>query len=920
MSTLNPDPWQILSPYLDQALTLSGEERARWLESLRADDPVLAGQVQELLREQQEAEQAGFLNQSPALPLGNSGLAGQTVGVYRLVSPIGQGGMGTVWLAERNDGRFERKAAVKFLSVALVGRGGEERFEREGAILGRLAHPNIAELLDAGVSAIGQPYLVLEYVEGEPIDQYCDGRKLYVPGRVRLFLDVLDAVGHAHANLIVHRDIKPSNVLVSKDGQVKLLDFGIAKLLEGEGQAGAATLLTVEGGRAMTPEYAAPEQLRGEPVTTATDVYALGVLLYVLLTGQHPAGGGPHTPADLVKAIVEREPTRPSDTVEPIRATVDITTTNAAHRATTPDKLRRLLRGDLDTIVSKALKKNPQERYVSVTALADDLGRYLRSEPISAQPDTFAYRAAKFVRRNRTAVALAAVAVLAMIAGAVGTLMQARTARQQRDFAFNQLARAEAVNDLNMFLLSDAAPSGSPFTVNELLGRAEHILERQQDKRDPRRIEELISVGRQYNASDEVTKSRRLLQEAYDLSRALNDPAIRARAACALAMPVAFAGEHSRAETLAHEGLRELGNDPQFALDRIFCLLRGGDVAQARGDVHERTELVQAAQRVFEQSPLKSALLESQLLMEVAASYSAAGHYQEASNSYQQASVRLTALGRDDTQTAATLFNNWGNALILAGRPLDAEKVYRRALGISRAGQSEEAVSPMLLVNYARSLRELQRLGEAADYAERGYAKAQAVGAQVVIGQSLLLRALIYIDRRQLSRAEAVLDEVEPKLRQGLPAGHIAFGTLASDRALLAQAQGDLQTALEFSDEAVAVAEAASKAGRLGGDYLPMYLTRRAGVQLLLHHPERAEADAVRALNLSHAPAEPGTLSSKMGRANFALAKALQARGRGEEARAAARSAAEQLLSSLGPDHPETRSARQLAEPLPQQK
>ena len=189
--------------------------------------------------------------------------------------------MGSVWLAERSDGRFDRRVAVKFLSVALMGKGGEERFKREGSILGRLAHPHIAELVDAGISATGQPYLVLEYVEGDHIDRYCDDHMVDVEGRVRLFLDVLVAVAHAHSNLIVHRDLKPSNVLVSKDGQVKLLDFGIAKLLEGEGQAGEATLLTIEGGRAMTPEYAAPEQVRGEPVTTATDVYALGVLLYV---------------------------------------------------------------------------------------------------------------------------------------------------------------------------------------------------------------------------------------------------------------------------------------------------------------------------------------------------------------------------------------------------------------------------------------------------------------------------------------------------------------------------------------------------------------------------------------------------------------------------------------------------------------
>ena len=451
MSTLRPEQWESVSPYLDQALTLSEDARAAWLASLREQNRELADCLEALLAEHRELANQGFLERPPIPIAAEPPLAGQKLGAYTLTSPIGYGGMGTVWLAERSDGRFQRRAAVKFLSVGLAGRGGEQRFKREGSILARLAHPNIAGLIDAGVSSEGQPYLILEHVEGEHIDRYCDDRRLDVSARVRLFLDVLAAVAHAHANLIVHRDLKPSNVLVSNDGQVKLLDFGIAKLLETEEQT-TATMLTQEGGGALTPAYAAPEQVKGEPVTTATDVYALGVLLYSLLTGQHPAGSGARSAAELIKAITETEPQRASDAVKPTNEEDEATTTIATKRATTADKLARLLRGDLDTIISKALKKNPQERYTSVTAFADDIRRYLAHEPIRARPDTFVYRTRKFVRRHWLPVA-AAVLVIATLSASLYQVNRERVIAERRFAQLRQLSNRifdfdKAINNL----------------------------------------------------------------------------------------------------------------------------------------------------------------------------------------------------------------------------------------------------------------------------------------------------------------------------------------------------------------------------------------------------------------------------------------------------------------------------------------
>ena len=424
MSTLSPERWREISPYLDQALSLCEEERRRWLESLKSKDPALATALTGLLEEQHLAAAGHFLEKVPQNLTAESTLAGETLGAYTLISVIGQGGMGSVWLAERNDGRFERRVAIKFLHFSILAQGGVERFKREGRILAQLAHPHIAELIDAGITPTAMPYLVLEYVGGEPIHEYCDNHRLDVEARIRLFLDVLSAVAKAHANLVVHRDIKPSNVLVTNAGQAKLLDFGIAKLLSGETAAAAATQLTLDGGSALTPLFAAPEQVTGAAITTATDIYALGALLYLLLTGKNPVGEK-RSPADLVKAIVEIEPQRASDAAAFGEEAV------AQKRAATPEKLRRQLRGDVDTILGKSLKKNPAERYNSVSALADDLQRYLKHEPISARPDTLAYRAAKFVRRNRLSFSAAMLAVFLILVASAVAIYQRRIADQR---------------------------------------------------------------------------------------------------------------------------------------------------------------------------------------------------------------------------------------------------------------------------------------------------------------------------------------------------------------------------------------------------------------------------------------------------------------------------------------------------------
>jgi eukaryotic-like serine/threonine-protein kinase len=903
MSALTPDLWREISPYLDHALAIPEDQRAAWLESLRAEKPQLADLLQQLLEEHHALVMERFLENAPS-PLGYQIAQGQQVGPYTLISSIGHGGMGSVWLAERSDGRFERRVAVKFLHFAIAPQGAE-RFRREGIILGQLAHPHIAELIDAGITAINQPYLVLEYVEGEHITQYCDQLKLDVEARIRLFLDVLSAVAEAHAHLVVHRDLKPSNILVRKDGQVKLLDFGIAKLLAEQGKYDT-TLLTAENGAALTPQFAAPEQITGDTITTATDVYALGVLLYLLLTGRHAAGHARLAAADLVKAIVDVEPKRPSQTT-----TLEDNEELAANRGTVSAKLSRQLRGDLDTILGKALKKNPQERYLSVTAFAEDLERYLRHEPIAARPDTLGYRTAKFVRRNRTAVALSGVALVLLIAGVTAVLVQARRVRAERDFAFAQLSRAEAINDLEDFLLNDAAPSGKPITMDDLLERAEGIIEREHGG-DANHVDMLVSVGSHFLGREQDAKARPVLEQAYQLSHGIADLAVRASAACALARAISHTGDSRRAEALFQEGIDELPDEPQYALTRVSCLINGREIASARGDSQTAIARVLTAQQVLRHSPFQLEMFEARASRNLAEAYRDAGRYPEAIAAFEQTSASLAALGRDNTQAAGTLYNNWAMALGQSGRPFEAERLFWRAIEISRADNTEKAVSPMLLLNYGRTLRELARLPEAQDYVERAYNGGIEVQNDIVVNQSLLERARVYREEGRLDDAAKMLDQVEPRLRKNLPPGHYAFAVTASERSLVALDRGVAAEALQLATQAVEIDDAAIKAGGQGAGVLPSLLIRHSQVALAANQPDVALSDANRALSLLQNAVPANAFSCNLGRAYMAKGHALQALGTTQEAQVSFQSAAEQLENTLGREHPESRAVAEL--------
>ena len=488
MSKLRLDvtAWATLDRLLDEALDRPAAARAAWLDSLDQQFDALKPRLRALLARAAEVETSDFLSKLPGVDLDAeepAAVDGRIVGPYRLVRELGRGGMGSVWLAERVDGLIDRPVALKLPHVAAHFSGLAERMARERTILAALNHPHIARLYDAGLSDDGQPYLALEYVEGRPLDVYC--RSLDLRARLRLFLQVANAVAYAHGKLIIHRDLKPANILVTDDGYVRLLDFGIAKLLNDETAHDSG--LTEFGARALTPDYASPEQILGEPLTVAADVYALGVLLYELLTEHLPYPRKSRT--ELEHAILNLEPQRPSE---------------AAPTPAGP------LRGDLDTIALKALKKRPEERYATVNALAEDIARHLDGRPVLARPDSTSYRLRKFIGRHKLGVASVAAALVAILAGAAISIWQARVAIAEKE-------HAQEVERFVVSIFQEADPyrqAGRPLTAAELLRHAQSDIGDRFGNRAALRVSLLGLVGTGLMNLDELPAAESSVQQA----------------------------------------------------------------------------------------------------------------------------------------------------------------------------------------------------------------------------------------------------------------------------------------------------------------------------------------------------------------------------------------------------------------------
>jgi serine/threonine-protein kinase len=654
----DPERWQRIEEILDQLLDLPADRRAARLAELAAGDPALAGEVRALLDE--GARPGGVLDGSlDTLMEGVLGgeaaeapVEGRVIGPYRVLRRLGRGGMGEVLLAERADGAFEHRVALK---IVRGGPGREEiaeRFRHERQILARLRHPNIASLYDGGATEDGAPYFAMEYVEGERITDHADRLRLGVDDRLRLFEAVCAAVTHAHRNLVIHRDLKPGNVMVTADGAVKLLDFGIAKLLDPEaGDAGATTHLY------LTPAYASPEHVRGLPTSTATDVYSLGVVLYELLSGRHPHGDTARTP-EVVRAILEEEPKDPSAVVT--HDTRGATASQIAERrSTAPAELRRRLRGDLDNIVARALRKNPEERYGSVEDLRADLERYRRSLPVEARPATAGYRLRKFARRNRAAVLAGGVLLVALVGFAIA--MSVLYARSQRNLA-RALAAEEAAR-----LEAETARQVSTF------------------------MEGLFRTSHPEESTWEQVTARQILERAVErIGTQLGDqPRVRARLMGTLGDVYAGLGRYAEARRLMEAGIAIRDsihdeNDPSYAMalgTYAYLLQRVAEYPRAL-EVQRRAVAIGEATLGLEHKNVGLYLMNmGNIHWQMGALDSSLGYFERALTNHR------AAFGPDHRATATVMHNLAGVHLArkdhAAARPLfeDAHRIWRDAYG-----------------------------------------------------------------------------------------------------------------------------------------------------------------------------------------------------------------------------------------------
>jgi len=779
--SVEPERWERINEILLEALEHAPRKRTAFLDQA-CDDDELRCEVESLLASDSEPELLERLEQ-PAFDLlertaGDIGEATR-VGPYRVVREIGRGGMGAVYLAVRPDDQNERRVAIKVLKrgdTAEISR----RFRIERQILAHLEHPNIAKLCAGGTTADHRPYFVMEYVEGERIDDYCNARRLTLRQRLELFRKVCSAVQFAHQNLVVHRDLKPGNILVTAQGEPKLLDFGIAKLLHPAN--GLPMTDTATGQRLMTPEYASPEQVRSEPITTASDVYSLGVLLYELLTGHRPYRLKNRLREEVRRVICDEEPEKPSTAVsrvEEIRTgdggTVRLTPEVVSRaRGEEPRRLRRRLSGDLDNMVLMALRKEPQRRYASVEQLSEDLCHYLEGRPVRARKDTFAYRTSKLLRRRKKEVAAAVVAILFLAGVGLDRELQQRETACARD-------RAQRVSEflIELFQVSDpSAAKGNSITAREILDRGAERIEQELREEPELQAALMNTMGKVYMSLGLYEAATPLLETALAQRRQVHGrqhPEI-AESLSASAELLYAKGHYDAAEPLLREALamqRELRGsdhpDVAAALKGLgVVLMRKGEYAMAESLLREALAIQRRL--LGAEHPDVTATLN-----DLAAVLHQKGDYAAAEPMFREAlATKRKQLG-DEHPAVALALNNLAMVLYQEGDYEAAESLFRQSLAMARKllGAEHPNVS-RALTNLAMVLR----------------ARGEYEAAESLVSEALVIRrkqlgpdhpdvargltnlAELYQARGRYEAAEPLAREAVDTLRRKLPPGH----------------------------------------------------------------------------------------------------------------------------------------------------
>lgn len=821
------DGWATLRRYFSAASVLQGAERQAFVARVAGENARLGEQLEALLR---GADKDGVLTQAVRAAAADaasdrrSSIIGRHFGPYRVQSHLASGGMGDVYLAERADGTFEQRAAVKLIGIPGMPHDLAQRFRSEGRILARLTHPNIARILDGGTTAEGTPYLVMEYVEGVPIDEYCAAHALSVRRRLELFRSVCAALEYAHRNLVVHRDIKPSNILVTREGVPKLLDFGIAKLLDAEEHA-ETTRMTM---RVMTTDYASPEQVLGLPITTASDVYALGILLYRLLADKNPYKTAGLRPSEVEKLVCDTSPARPSHAI-----------LQHAPGAALPVGARarsREVAGDLDRVVQKAMRKEPELRYASAGAFSADVRRYLEGRPVEATGRTWHYVVRKLVTRKPVPVAAAVVLALA---GAAGILYHSQSITAERDRVRAEASKRAAVADflVDIFKVSDPdSAQGATITAKQILDAGAARLHEDLAGQPAVRATLSHTIGTVYGYLGLYEQALEQLREAVSLLETAGD-----------------------APALA-ESLRELGN-----------------VHYERGEFEEARAVLERALTVARDAAPGDRVETAIHLNDLAHVTYAQGAYDAAVRLYEQARSMHERLGATDHWNYADTLHDLGQVWQLQGKLEDAERVMSRAIDRAIENNGERHTTTVAYMhNLAALLHEMDE-----------FARAEGIYLRVIDLERELLGedhpdreaamtnlGRLYSDMGRLEDAEAYLRQAVEHAARTRGPRHVFTAYDSVNLANLLTVRGDYPESRRLFEEALAIY------GETVSDdhpYIASAATGYAGLLNLMEQPEMAERQARRALEICEVSLPPGHWLAAS--ASSALGEALMLQG-----------------------------------------